>query len=208
MKARLISWSLAALLLGGVFASATVQAQQDDPVRQLRTQLRDSMRLQQETEAARRRAEEAAATANTELESVRQREAGLGRDIAVVRNRALAAERESDVLRLRVSELERQLAVQQDQHKKVEAEFELHRREVATATTRGAVNLAQCHKDNELLAQSAHELLDAYASKSVLEVFGEADPVIGVGRVRLENLIERYRERIEDASIPRAASAR
>ncbi|ATE60500.1 hypothetical protein CCZ27_11570 [Thauera sinica] len=58
--------------------------------------------------------------------------------------------------------------------------------------------LGQCTADNAELAGSARELLKLYADKGVGDVLSANDPVLGIGRVRLENLMERYGDRIAD----------
>ncbi len=205
MKPRLGLLALFLLLAASVLQPPPVAAQQDEATRRLRAQLRETQRMQQAAEESRRLADAAATAAEQALEAAREREEGLSAELAAVRNRALGASRESEQLRQRLTELEGRLAEEREQRALVETDFERYRRASATADTQRNEELAQCRRDNASLAQSARELLEAYAAKSVLEVLGKAEPFTGIGQVRLENLIERYRERIEDASPPAAA---
>ena len=53
----------------------------------------------------------------------------------------------------------------------------------------------------------ADDLLAAYQNKGVFDVLGEGEPFTGIGRVRLENLLETYRDKVDAAAERVAESA-
>jgi chromosome segregation ATPase len=56
-----------------------------------------------------------------------------------------------------------------------------------------------CEGKNVELLGLNHELLDRYRAKSCADALAEAEPFTGIGRVRLENLLEEYKDRVSAA---------
>lgn len=56
--------------------------------------------------------------------------------------------------------------------------------------------------NNRRLAEIANELLARYENKGIVEAFKEREPLTGLERVELENLVQEYRFEIEDRSAP------
>ena len=66
----------------------------------------------------------------------------------------------------------------------------------------------QCRTQNERMFKAGLELLDRYKNKTVAEVIKGKEPVLGLGRVELENAVQDYRFRLEDLTVtPFQASA-
>jgi len=66
----------------------------------------------------------------------------------------------------------------------------------------------QCRTQNEAMFKAGLELLDRYKNKTVAEVIKGKEPVLGLGRVELENAVQDYRFRLEDLTVtPFQASA-
>lgn len=63
-----------------------------------------------------------------------------------------------------------------------------------------------CEAKNADLARVGAELIDRYRAKSCGDALVEAEPFTGIAKVRAENLLEEYRERIREARF-RAADA-
>lgn len=55
-----------------------------------------------------------------------------------------------------------------------------------------------CQKQNDELYTVNNELLDAYRDKGVMASFSQTVPVTGLARVRVENLVEDYRYKLDD----------
>ncbi len=59
----------------------------------------------------------------------------------------------------------------------------------------------RCRTQNEALYKAGLELLDRYKNKTVAEVIKGKEPVLGLGRVELENTVQDYRFRLEDLTV-------
>jgi chromosome segregation ATPase len=58
-----------------------------------------------------------------------------------------------------------------------------------------------CETNNETLYRNTLELIDRYDEKGILDTLRQREPVTGLGRVRLENLMEEYRNIADDMRI-------
>jgi len=59
----------------------------------------------------------------------------------------------------------------------------------------------QCRAQNEKMYKTGLELLERYKTKTVAEVIKGKEPVLGLGRVELENTLQDYRFRLEDLTV-------
>ncbi|QID16215.1 hypothetical protein G3580_00390 [Nitrogeniibacter mangrovi] len=203
---------LFAIILAGLLASAPAQAQSagDAQIRQLRLQVRQSMQ-------AARDAQQAAAKAQSEVSAAQAEKADIAasldkaesaRGALASRVRALQAERKQ--LEARVAKLEADLAAERDAGQQTRAKLDAQTRARARAEADGArqgAALRTCRVHNGELAGAADDLLHAYEAKGIFSVLGEAEPFTGIGRVRLENLIETYRDKVDAAREPAGGPA-
>jgi chromosome segregation ATPase len=184
---------------GGDGAAARMQAL----VSQVSTE-RDAAR------AAQQRAEQAPAESQKELEQARGELAGAEAQNTKLREAIGAFEAQNLALRTRLGEGAQALAAldgthraQGEQLKKSQAGRQELARERETCLAR--VSTLEGH--NVELVHIGMELLDRYAGKGLGEVLGAREPVTGALRVRMENLVQDYRFRIEDEAVARDAAA-
>jgi chromosome segregation ATPase len=61
-----------------------------------------------------------------------------------------------------------------------------------------AGRLGQCEQDNAALYRTGIEVLDHYRNRTLGDRVAQGEPFSQVGRVRLENLIDAYRDRLDE----------
>ncbi|MEK7322321.1 MAG: hypothetical protein AABZ84_04495 [Pseudomonadota bacterium] len=77
----------------------------------------------------------------------------------------------------------------------------------STQLTTQSAQLDSCAGDNLALYQLNLELLQQYRDKGVWDALKQREPVMGLGRVELENKVERYRIRLNQERLAGAAAA-
>jgi chromosome segregation ATPase len=192
--------------LGAVSLPAR-SAGDEEAIRQLRLQVRQSMQMARD-------AQQAAAAAEAEASAAQAEQAALGASLMAAEQArgALAAtaaqlRREREALGEKLAALEQALAEARSAHQQTRDALaaQTGERERAEGQLRQSqAALATCRDHNGQLADAAQTLLDAYQDKGVFAVLGEHEPFTGIGRVRLENLLETYRDRLEAATEPSA----
>jgi len=85
--------------------------------------------------------------------------------------------------------------------KQVEAEKTQYKTDAATYSK----DLNSCVDKNIDLYKTGVELLDQYSQKSVWESVAEKEPVLQLQRVKLENLIQDYKDKIHDLKVEQFA---
>jgi hypothetical protein len=58
-----------------------------------------------------------------------------------------------------------------------------------------------CRGNNDELYRVNNELLDRYLNRGLFSALGESEIVTGLGRVRLENMVEEYRYKLDDLQV-------
>lgn len=192
------------LALGVLMCSGAALAQNGDAqIRQLRLQVRQSMQ-------AARDAQQAATAAQAEVEQVKAAQAGLSRSLEEAEQaRGALAGSVSQLrgaraaLEAKVAELTQALADEQASHQHTRDQLldqTRIRETVARDLAAHQTALATCRKHNGELAGVVDQLLHAYEEKGVFTIIGQHEPFTGIGQVRLENLLETYRDRLENAT--------
>jgi chromosome segregation ATPase len=214
----------ASLLVALMLVALGVQAQQSvsreqDLIRRLRAQ---AQQLQQALSAEQQARQSAAA----ELQAARD---SLDGEVSRLNAQAQAAARRAGAAQQRIEQLEREAAAQREQMSRelaqtrerlgrseetlaqVQAELQARTRELESTQGRAdklSGRLGQCEQDNVALYRTGIEVLDHYRNRTLDERLGQAEPFSQIGRVRMENLVEAYRDRMEEhrsASLPAPA---
>lgn len=211
MKARLIPIALllaAAAMHSPLALAQSGESRDQEQVRRLRAQLQQVQRGLAEAQAGR----EAAERSLQETQAARQQAEQQAESEGAAR-RGLAGRLEQSAAEARrqeqaLAETRKALATRDTELAAANAAGERLRRELAAEQGRLAgrsEELRQCVADNAALAGSARELLGLYADKGVGEVLSAGEPLLGLGQVRLENLLERYGDGIAAHDIGRKA---
>ncbi len=161
-------------------------------------------KMQQENAALSREKGELAA----KLETVNSEQAGLKGEAARARGRAAATEKElgplreeRDALKQKLEASEAQLAQTAGQYKEAQLtqqRIEAERSAVQARLKQETQSLLMCSATNEKLHALTRDLAQRYEQAAVDRV----DPVFGLRRVEIENEMQGYRDRIDEAKLP------
>jgi predicted RNase H-like nuclease (RuvC/YqgF family) len=59
-------------------------------------------------------------------------------------------------------------------------------------------NLQFCQTTNDQLVVTANELIDLYNNKGFKDVLGKREPITGIAKVKVENIVQSYTDKIEE----------
>lgn len=208
---------LMALLLAVGCGSAVAQSKPGREEEQLRRLRGQSQQLQQALGAER----QARQSAELELQSLKTAQTDeleqLRSDVGAARNSAGRARKQIEML-------EKDIAAERDAHAALKRRFDelqvrLEAREGDLSSTRDTLGrtandlgasrasadalgkrLGQCERDNVALYRTGREVLDHYGNRTLGDRIGEGEPFAQTARVRLENLIEAWRDRLDQAA--------
>lgn len=200
---------LLAVCIGLLMPPVLAQGAADAQLRQLRLQVRQAMQ-------AARDAQEAADAAKADAEAARAQQVELQTALGEAAGRRDAAAASASRLQQDKAALEAKLVTAESALAetrgllaavRTELNAQVAGRRTAEAGLRDTdAALATCRAHNGELVGVANDLLAAYQNKGVFDVLGEGEPLTGIGRVRLENLLETYRDKV-DAAADRVAES-
>jgi len=165
---------------------------------------RDAARAEQQ------RAEQALAQAQKDLEQARSALAEAEAQSARLRAAVGAFEAQNAGLRGRLNEGAQALATLETAHRAQGEQLktsESGRQALAGERDACRARVATLEGHNVELYRIGMELLDRYERKGLGAVLATREPLIGTARVRLENLVQDYRFRIEDEAVARDATS-
>lgn len=207
--------ALLAALLGAALATPTVAERRsaagaDGAAARMQALVSQVSGERDAARAAQQRAEQALAQLQKELGQARGALAGAQAQNDRSRAAIGAFEAQNQTLRTRLGEGAQTLSTldathraQGEQLKKSQA----GRQELAGERDACLARVEALEGHNVQLYRIGMELLDRYAGKGFGEVLGGREPVTGALRVRMENLVQDYRFRIEDEAVARDAAA-
>ncbi len=202
-------------LLLGILATAVTAAEEVDPTIKLREQLRGVM-LQlrtAQTDAANAQAEKAIAEKKAEDQAAKITELDKRYAALVKQNAADKAISDETIAKLnnKLAEREKRLAeitANRDEWKvgyqKAAAVARTKEDDRATLASEVIVNkrsIADLQTKNVSLFNTANEILDRYESYALGKALGAREPFIGTTRVKIENQVQGYKDRILDNRI-------
>lgn len=203
------------LLAGATLASTLHAAEEVDPGVKLREQLRGvTLQLRTaQTESANAQAAAAAAEQKSKdlaakVGELEKRNAALGKQANL--DKASAAE-SIDTLEKKVAERDRNLQLHKealakwkDGYEKAAAVAntrEAERARLASELTSTKHTLADRERKNIALFNVSNEILDKFGNYSLGKALAAREPFIGTTRVKVENLVQGYKDRILDNRI-------
>lgn len=144
-----------------------------------------------------------------ELGGVRKKLSDAERERDELRQKLQAAEQERDAIKARLEETATKLASTEQSQR--ETRSKLAGSESELVATKSALSAEQgersrCEANNIALYQHGRELLQAYRDKGVVTSLSHREPLLGLGQVKMENLLEEYRDKL-DAQRRRPAEA-
>jgi len=215
---RYIGLMLAALLLGAIDISAYAADAQADRMRQALRRAQDAVRtaeqeratLAKENEdlkATHAQLTERSAAMTAELEALRRsvaaeraKNTAMARDLATAQK---ATQEREQLVQARSASLEEargDAAKLGTQLKATQLDLSVRLAEkgkLSGEMERVNKQLASCERDNAGLYQASVEIAEKRTGLSYWDGVMRREPMLGFGRVELENLMERYRDRLE-----------
>ena len=193
-----------ALLLTASAAAAPTKDPAKAALRQIQVQLKQ---VQDEKTAL----EQVKAELATELDALKKKSGDWAASATRANRGKAVLEKEAEVLRQDKTKLseeittlkkeltDSQLAVR-DTRQNLQQEASLKQRLEQNLSARGQ-ELEMCQTKNKILYQYHVELINRAQQRGSLDVLLEKEPVLGFKRVQIENLLEEYRDKLDEQKI-------
>lgn len=217
-----LGWLLLLLVCGTAAFAQQAPSREQELIRRLRQQVQQLQQAQAEQQQAAQKAsgdlaaqQQRAAAVQADLGRARSAGAAQARELGELKTEreALAAER--DALKLKLDEAHAEIERRANEGRQLRADLAQRQTLLGTreATFAGlwrrhqaqAQGLQACIASNDKLHGLGLELLDRYASKGPLQRIEEQEPFLQFGRVRLENLLQGYRDKLDQSALKPAA---
>jgi chromosome segregation ATPase len=219
------------LTMLALFASTPNHAQQDQEDKRAREALRRLQLQQREFNEEKAKLAEEKASLEKELASktkeLKDLQARIGRVESGSRKTEVGLKAKSMELDRKNAELEAlaaRFAQEQEKNRGLSAELAKRLEEIGQKDSQGNLLASQvrvqreivgrqaqmidaCEEKNLALYQVSNELLERYRNKGVLAALKQAEPFTGIAKVRMENLWQEYRDKLDTRKIEKAALA-
>jgi septal ring factor EnvC (AmiA/AmiB activator) len=186
--------ALAAIALGSTAQAADNTKAQKAEVRRLHDEQRKL--TQQKTELETKLKE-----ADAKIEDSDHALARANGRSAVLDKKLKTSEDDKAQLKAKLEETERRLAEQTDARQRAETED----KRLTAALSAQEKATASCEEKNVQLYRYGQEMALRYQNKSVSDALMQSEPVTGLKRVEIENLLEEYRDWVDSQKIEPAA---
>ena len=201
--------SLTLALAWALPSPAHAADREQEQIKRLRLQMRQMQQDQEAAQAAQAQATQAAkATMEASLKAAKNEanatKAAVGaanRQAQALRTEIQALKDEKTALNDKITSLQKDLVELQAKAAKDTAESKSALKAQQDSYSSLSQAHAQCRGDNATLVQLSQDLLQRYEQKGLGEVFSANEPFVQTGRVKLENLAQNYRDRIEGARL-------
>ena len=203
---------LLAVLLGGALLFAanppTQAASKKDPAKEVVRRMQLELSQVQNQKAA---LEQDKAGLSKELDTLKQKSDELASSVKSVNRSKIVLAKEAEALRqdkIKLSEeiarLKKELTSSQtaehDTRNNLQQETSHKQRLEQNLSTRSK-SLEVCETKNKMLYQYHVDLINRAQNRGSLSVLLEKEPVLGFKRVQIENLLEEYRDKIDDQKV-------
>ncbi|MFT3735781.1 MAG: hypothetical protein QM776_12275 [Rhodocyclaceae bacterium] len=144
-----------------------------------------------------------------ELGGARKKLADAERERDELRQTLQRADQERDALKARLDETTSKLASAEQSQRETSSKLRASESDltgVKTSLVAEQAERSRCEANNVALYQHGRELLQAYRDKGVVTSISHREPLLGLGQVKMENLLEEYRDKL-DAQRRKSAEA-
>jgi chromosome segregation ATPase len=213
MLQRLIPWWIILSLVAPVAqADAERRASRErEQLRRVQMQLQQTQAQLNALEQDKARIAQSLAEAEKARDASRSRIGRLNRELAQERQQRETLQKDLDLLRQEATELKAQLALErgrvaETQARLIEAQarlrdLEADRRALEGVKVRQEREIALCEDRNKALYAIGRDLMTRFERKTCNEILLEGEPFTGIRRVQTENLLEMYRDKLDDQLI-------
>lgn len=181
---------------------SAMQRERDEALLKLKSAAQDTDQLKRDATRARA----AVGTTEATARSLRMQLEQSGAKLAEAEQSIARAGEERRTLVARVAALEAALRASEARAHERSVEVDAERERAAAAARaareendRGEKALVACRRDNGELAAVAYDLMDRYDRKGVWEALRQAEPVLQLKSVETQNLLQKYRDRVDAA---------
>lgn len=123
------------------------------------------------------------------------------RQIAELSDQQLSAKKQQDALSEKYHDTENKLRQMEQQYAATSNNLQQTQLEKEQEKKRLDGGIRVCEKKNAELYLLGVKLMDKYQEKGVLQVMQQAEPFTQLEKVRIENLLQEYRDKLEDNSL-------
>lgn len=205
---NLISTLKRSLMIGGLallIASPLHAAAKKDPAKEAQRRMQMQMKQVQEQKTA---LEQEKAALGQELEALKKKTSEIEASVARAHRGKAAAEKEAEALKQARSELSEKIAQLEKQFSESQLSLRDTRQRLQQETSQKqgleqnlsvqGKALGACESNNRMLYQYHVELINHAQNRGSLGVLLEAEPLLGLSRVKIENLLELYRDKVDE----------
>lgn len=197
-----------------LIASPLHAANKKDPAKEAQRRMQMQVKQAQDEKAA---VEQEKAALGKELETLKKKTGEIESSVARANRSKAAAEKEAEALKqvkIELSEkiaiLEKQFSESQqslrDTRQSLQQETSQKQRLEQNLSARGK-ELSVCESNNQTLYQYHVELINHAQNRGSLSVLLEAEPLLGLSRVKIENLLEQYRDKVDEQKFKPASAS-
>lgn len=195
---------LLALMIGAAVvppATAQTDKRYEEQIRRLRQQVQQSQQATQAAEAklTQQKADLDADRAQAEGAQKQQLRRAEGR-LAELQQQVDALQRDRDSLSTRAGDAERQLADSRQQLKMTNDRLAAAGASETQLRMRGdalSADIQRCEANNVALYGYSRELMTLYQNKGLWAALGQGEPITALSRVKVENVLEEYRDKLD-----------
>ncbi|MGQ9687015.1 MAG: hypothetical protein ACUVT2_12020 [Thiobacillaceae bacterium] len=176
------------------------QAQLQQAQAQLNALEQEKARLSQSlaaAEKARDAAQGRLGRLNRDLAQERRQREALQKDLDLARQEAATLKTQLDQERARLAETRTSLAETQARLRDTDAD----KRALETVKARQEREIGLCEERNKALYAIGRDLMTRFERKTCNEILAEGEPFTGLRRVQTENLLERYRDQLDEQKL-------
>lgn len=182
-------------------------ARSQEQLRRLRQQVQQLQQAQQTQQQNEQKivhekgaADELLKRRSGELGSARQKLTATERQLSDVETRLKSIEQERDALTGKLGDTSKKLAELELLQRDTAGSLRTRDGEVQSLKSSVAGELAErkrCEANNIALYQYGRELMTLYENKGVVSSIWQREPLLGLGQVKTENMLEEYRDKLD-----------
>jgi chromosome segregation ATPase len=196
------------VLMIGLIATSTIAAQAEDKqaarsqeqVRRMRQQLQQMQQNEQKMQQEKSAADEQLKQRSDELNVTGHKLKDSTRQLADLEVRFKALEQERDALNAKLGDTSKKLSDLEVLQRDTTTQLRTRDGEAQALQTSLTAELAErkrCEVNNIALYQYGRELMSLYENKGVIGALRDSEPVLGLGKVATQNMLEEYRDKLD-----------
>jgi chromosome segregation ATPase len=179
-------------------------ARNQEQVRRLRQQVQEVQQSAQKAEQEKAALDQQLKLSDAELGGLRRKGQETARRLNETEQGLSREKAEREVLAVKLFEAEKQIELLSKQ--KAASEEKLASRELMLSVQEVSLKAEtaerqRCEANNLALYGYGRELLSAYREKGVFSAIAQRDPVLNLGSVKIENVLEEYRDKLDEKKL-------